>query len=71
MKKTDSFGQHILMRTWPSLYCEMKLFVCICFYRLFKPCVKCSYAEAAPIDIVADVRSERVRKEQDNTCVCV
>ncbi|RID45915.1 hypothetical protein BRARA_I02609 [Brassica rapa] len=28
--------------------------------RLFKPCVKCSYAEAAPIDIVADVRSERV-----------
>ncbi|KAJ0232799.1 Uncharacterized protein HA466_0287140 [Hirschfeldia incana] len=27
--------------------------------RLFKSCVKCSYAEA-PIDIVADVRSERV-----------
>lgn len=49
----------VLMRTWPSLYCEMKLFVCICVYRLFKSSVKCSYAEAT-IDIVADVRSERV-----------
>ena len=59
----------VLMRTWPSLYCEMKLFVCICVYRLFKSSVKCSCAEAT-IDIVADVRSERVREsEQDITCV--
>lgn len=28
--------------------------------RLFKSCVKCTYAEEATIDIVADVRSERV-----------
>lgn len=38
------------------------------FYRLFKSCVKCSYAEAGfssdsrldPIDVVANVKSERV-----------
>ncbi|CAH2034881.1 unnamed protein product [Thlaspi arvense] len=28
--------------------------------RLFKSCVKCSYAAEAPIDIVADIKSERV-----------
>ncbi|CAA7026636.1 unnamed protein product [Microthlaspi erraticum] len=28
--------------------------------RLFKSCVKCTYAAGAPIDIVADIKSERV-----------